>query len=180
MPAPAPAQRARLSGARGPSGQTCDMPLLKRVGVTVVGLVLLAVGAALMVLPGPGILVIFAGLAVLAVEYAWARKLVVGAGKRAREAQEAAVASPTRTAGSVLTAVGMSVVGVLMLVVDDIRWPVLDGVLSSVWGPVTGVVLVFSSLILLTTTVLALRMAKGQKTTSDDSRSSRTGGATAR
>ena len=34
----------------------------------------LALGAAMLVLPGPGIVVIFAGLAILATEYAWARR----------------------------------------------------------------------------------------------------------
>lgn len=40
------------------------------------GWVLLAVGAAMLVLPGPGLLVIAAALAVLAPEYEWAAKLL--------------------------------------------------------------------------------------------------------
>lgn len=46
----------------------------KRIAVTVVGSVLVVGGLALLVLPGPGILVVLAGLAVLATEYAWARR----------------------------------------------------------------------------------------------------------
>ncbi len=46
----------------------------KRVVVTVAGLALIVVGAFLLVLPGPGILIIFAGLAVLGSEYAWAKR----------------------------------------------------------------------------------------------------------
>ena len=34
----------------------------------------LALGAAMLVLPGPGLLVIAGGLAILATEYAWARR----------------------------------------------------------------------------------------------------------
>ena len=44
----------------------------KRIAVTVVGAALLAAGLAMMVLPGPGILVIALGFAVLGTEYAWA------------------------------------------------------------------------------------------------------------
>jgi uncharacterized protein (TIGR02611 family) len=44
-----------------------------RVLVTVVGFTLIALGLVLLVLPGPGILVVIAGFAVLATQYAWAR-----------------------------------------------------------------------------------------------------------
>jgi tellurite resistance protein TerC len=46
----------------------------RRTAITVSGFTLLIAGAAMLVLPGPGLLVIVAGLAVLAKEYAWARK----------------------------------------------------------------------------------------------------------
>lgn len=45
----------------------------KRVVIGVIGGTLVLIGIALLVLPGPGILVLAAGLAVLAVEFAWAR-----------------------------------------------------------------------------------------------------------
>ncbi len=44
----------------------------KRIAVTVVGAVLVVGGIAMLVLPGPGILVVVAGFAVLGTEYAWA------------------------------------------------------------------------------------------------------------
>lgn len=44
----------------------------KRIAVTVVGGVLVLVGLALLVLPGPGIVVVGAGFAVLGTQYAWA------------------------------------------------------------------------------------------------------------
>lgn len=47
---------------------------LKRVLVLIAGLTVLAIGVALLVLPGPAVLVIPAGLAILAVEFAWARR----------------------------------------------------------------------------------------------------------
>lgn len=46
----------------------------KRIVVTVVGFALVALGLGLLVLPGPGILVVLAGLAVLATQYTWARR----------------------------------------------------------------------------------------------------------
>ena len=50
-------------------------PQVRRVVVAVVGFLLLSVGAALLVLPGPGLLVIAAGIAVLALEFPWAERL---------------------------------------------------------------------------------------------------------
>ena len=50
------------------------MHQIKRLVVAVVGGTLLALGIALIVLPGPAFLVIPAGLAILAIEFAWARR----------------------------------------------------------------------------------------------------------
>lgn len=58
----------------------------KRVAITVVGFALVLGGAALLVLPGPGMLVIIAGLAVLGTEYMWARRALDMAKKKAKEA----------------------------------------------------------------------------------------------
>lgn len=44
----------------------------KRIAVTVVGGVLVLGGIAMLVLPGPGIVVVVAGFAILGTEYAWA------------------------------------------------------------------------------------------------------------
>lgn len=46
----------------------------RRVAVGLIGGTVLLVGLALLVLPGPAVLVIPAGLAVLALEFAWARR----------------------------------------------------------------------------------------------------------
>ena len=54
---------------------------VRRVIVAVVGMTILLVGFALLVLPGPAFIVIPIGLAVLAVEFEWARDLL----RRARE-----------------------------------------------------------------------------------------------
>ncbi|MBI4729016.1 MAG: PGPGW domain-containing protein [Acidobacteria bacterium] len=57
----------------------------KRVVVTVAGFAILAAGAVMLVTPGPGILVVLAGLALLATEYAWARRALGEAKRRATD-----------------------------------------------------------------------------------------------
>jgi uncharacterized protein (TIGR02611 family) len=49
---------------------------LRRIAVAFVGGIVVAVGVVMIVLPGPGILVIPAGLAILATEFHWARRLL--------------------------------------------------------------------------------------------------------
>lgn len=48
----------------------------KRLIVVVFGFTILAAGIAMIVLPGPAIVVIPIGLAILATEFVWARKLL--------------------------------------------------------------------------------------------------------
>ena len=48
----------------------------KRLVVVVIGFTILAVGVAMIVLPGPAVVVIPIGLAILATEFIWARKLL--------------------------------------------------------------------------------------------------------
>lgn len=50
--------------------------MARRLVVLVVGAGILAFGLALIVLPGPAVVVIPAGLAILATEYLWARRLL--------------------------------------------------------------------------------------------------------
>jgi uncharacterized protein (TIGR02611 family) len=50
--------------------------LARKIVVLVVGISVLAFGAALIVLPGPAFIVIPVGLAILATEFVWARRLL--------------------------------------------------------------------------------------------------------
>ena len=59
-----------------------------RLIVLVVGLTIVAAGVAMFVLPGPGILVLIAGLALLATEFVWARFLLQRAKGYARKAKD--------------------------------------------------------------------------------------------
>ena len=49
---------------------------MRVVSVTVVGAVLVLAGVAMLVLPGPGLVVMFAGVAVLSTEFPWAARLL--------------------------------------------------------------------------------------------------------
>ena len=49
---------------------------LKRAVVAVIGFTVLLIGLAMVVLPGPAIVVIPLGLAILATEFVWARRLL--------------------------------------------------------------------------------------------------------
>lgn len=51
----------------------------RRIGVAVAGTAVLLAGVALIVLPGPAVLIIPLGFAILATEFHWARKLVARA-----------------------------------------------------------------------------------------------------
>jgi Ca2+-transporting ATPase len=62
-------------------GWTNNLSRLRRVLVAVVGSTLLLVGLAMVVLPGPALIVLPLGLAILATEFVWARVLL----KRARD-----------------------------------------------------------------------------------------------
>jgi uncharacterized protein (TIGR02611 family) len=75
-PAPSHPVRDRLAALRH---RIDDRPVLRRVfkiGVAVVGTAVLAIGVVLIPYPGPGWLVVFAGLAILAVEFSWAGRLL--------------------------------------------------------------------------------------------------------
>ena len=51
-----------------------NIKIVRRIIVSVIGGTVLLIGIALLVLPGPAFIVIPIGLAILATEYAWARR----------------------------------------------------------------------------------------------------------
>jgi hypothetical protein len=76
-PGPGPTTPATTAAPR--SRARGGLALIAR---TITGAVLLLAGAAMLALPGPGLLVIVAGLSLLAVDYVWARRLRTHATKR--------------------------------------------------------------------------------------------------
>ena len=63
-----------------------EVPHIKRIFVTVVGGTILVGGVLMFFTPGPAIVVIPAGLAVLGTEYAWARRWLRNARRMAQKA----------------------------------------------------------------------------------------------
>jgi hypothetical protein len=84
------AERVRTSSTAARAGRIAthrSWPM-KVVRILVAGGLLLA-GAAMLVLPGPGLLVIAAGLAVLAVDFGWAARLLAATRRRLAAAADA-------------------------------------------------------------------------------------------
>ena len=73
----------------------------KRIAVTVVGAAFVLAGIAMVVLPGPGILVVAIGFAILGTEYVWAAAALERTKRTAAEAGHIARDGVTRAAGRV-------------------------------------------------------------------------------
>lgn len=86
---------------------------VKRVTMAVVGGVVLLTGVALLVLPGPGLLLVLAGLLLLAAEFPALERYVDPVRERAEKAAEDSVSSPLRIAGSVLCGLALVAAGVV-------------------------------------------------------------------
>jgi hypothetical protein len=86
---------------------------VKRATVAVAGAVVLLVGVALLVLPGPGLLLVLAGLLILASEFPTLERYVDPVRDRAMKAAEDSVSSPLRIAGSVIVGLGLVAAGVI-------------------------------------------------------------------
>ena len=66
----------RLSATRDRIKRTRGGALTYRIVITLLGVAIIVVGIILLPLPGPGWLIIFAGLGVLATEFEWASRLL--------------------------------------------------------------------------------------------------------
>ena len=86
---------------------------VKRVTIAILGGVVVLIGVALLVLPGPGLLLVLAGLLILAAEFPALERYVDPVRDRAMKAAEDSVSSPLRIAGSVLAGLGLVAAGVL-------------------------------------------------------------------
>ncbi|WP_236655229.1 PGPGW domain-containing protein [Streptacidiphilus carbonis] len=94
---------------------------------------------ALLILPGPGLLLVLAGLITLSTAFPRLERYVEPVRRRALKAAEDSVASPLRIAGSVLAGLALIAAGVL--------WGTVPGLPLEGWP--TGSGLILSGLILL-------------------------------
>ncbi len=72
---PRPSRWAWLGSVRAAVRRLPGGWLVWRVFVTLAGLIVIAIGAVLIPLPGPGWLIVFLGLGIWSTEYAWAQRL---------------------------------------------------------------------------------------------------------
>ena len=89
---------SRVNAAIGLGG----LPRLRKLIIAVIGVTVVLLGVALLVLPGPAFIVIPVGLAILATEFAWARRAIRRGQVLIAKARRSDFASKARSA------VGMS------------------------------------------------------------------------
>ncbi|WP_326946507.1 MULTISPECIES: PGPGW domain-containing protein [unclassified Amycolatopsis] len=125
----------------------------KRVMITVAGGILLVVGVLLLVLPGPGLLLVLAGLLLLASEFPKLERYVDPVRDRAMKAAEESVSSPLRIAGSVLAGLALLAAGIV--------WGTVKSLPFSGWS--TGSSLILSSVILFALLIWSYRRVKSRR-----------------
>jgi uncharacterized protein (TIGR02611 family) len=135
----------------------------KRLLLEVVGWVLLVAGIAALVLPGPGLLLMFAGLAVLSQQYAWADRAVEPVRLRALRGAAESVETWPRIAASTVFSLGLAACGVLWIVQPDVPswWPIGDGwwLPGGLW---TGITQIISGILALALIVYSYRRFYGK------------------
>ena len=109
--ASSPRVDALLSRVDSWADQGVGRALLVKVGVTVAGPLVMLAGVAMLVLPGPGLIAIAAGLAVLALEYRWARRALGVLGRTASQLRGAVLPEKASRGRRVL---GMALVAAIV------------------------------------------------------------------
>lgn len=138
------------------------MPALKRTGRIVGGWVLTIGGIAALALPGPGLLMLFFGLALLSQEYEWARRRVLPVKRAAYRTAAEGVQTWPRILLSVLGVAVLAGFGALWIVHPPAPdwWPLRDA-----WwllgGWVAGGTMIFSGLVALAMLVYSFRNFRG-------------------
>ena len=117
----------------------------KRWGILGAGWILLILGIAALVLPGPGLLGVAAGLALLASQYSWAKRLLRPVKARALLVAINGVQTWPRIGLSVLSGLALIAVGIVWGVRPPVPqwWPLSEG-WWLVGGWTTGVTLILS------------------------------------
>lgn len=130
----------------------------KRVALEVLGWALVLAGIAALVLPGPGLLGIFAGLAILSQQYEWAERRVEPVKEKALKGASDSVQTWPRILVATLCALGIVGFGVFWLLQPPAPswWPVDDEWwLFGGWPP--GITLVASGLFAIAMIVYSFR-----------------------
>ena len=127
----------------------------KRVACAIIGSLLVVVGIVLLVLPGPGLLLVLGGLVVLSQGFPTVQRYVEPVRERAMRAAEESVSSPLRIACSVGAGVALIAAGVV--------WGLRPTLPFGGWA--TGSSLVLSGIILLVLLVFSYRRVQQERRT---------------
>lgn len=139
------------------------MKAARRLAIEVVGWGLLLAGIAALVLPGPGLLMIFAALAVLSQQYEWAERRLAPVKYRALKGAAESVETWPRIVVSCVGAALLAVAGVVWISGPAVPswWP-----LSEAWwlpgGVATGVTQIASAFIAIGLVVYSYRRFFGK------------------
>ncbi len=132
-------------------------PSWKRWSLQILGWILVAAGIAALVLPGPGMLTIVAGLTLLASQYSWAKKLLHPVKARAVRLAIKGVQTWPRISFSILGSLILTALGVFWILGPSAPewWP-----LAQKWwlvgGWATGVTLIVSGLLAVALTIYSV------------------------
>jgi hypothetical protein len=135
---------------------------MRSIGRTVGGWLLVVVGAAALVLPGPGLLLLLAGLVVLSQEYEWAERRVEPVRQKAYTVARSSVSSNLRILASALASLAIVAVGIVWWLDPEIPeiGPVGPDLPLGGWSTGSGIVI--SGLAALALVVYSVRRFRGQ------------------
>lgn len=136
--------------------------MLRRLAIEIAGCTLVLAGIAALVLPGPGLLALFAGLAILSQQYEWAERRVRPVEILALRSAAEGVKTVPRIVMSCLGALSIAAVGVVWGVGIDVPswWP-LDERWWLPGGWATGATLIASSVLALALVGYSVRRFRG-------------------
>ena len=106
-----------LEGIRERRERHLERNRLLRVGFAFFGFIVVLAGVAMLVLPGPGLLVIAIGLGILALEFAWAERLLERAVDRLEDAADQVREAPRWQQLLLAAASAVAAVGMVVLVI---------------------------------------------------------------
>jgi uncharacterized protein (TIGR02611 family) len=87
-----------------------------QVGIFIVGLAVVVIGVIMLPLPGPGWLVIFAGMAIWATEFVWAQLVLRWTKRKVTEAAQKALDPKVRRRNIILTTIGLVIIAAALAV----------------------------------------------------------------
>lgn len=138
------------------------MRVLRKTGVTVLGWFLCVLGVLALVLPGPGLLMLLAGLAILSQEYPWAERRVEPIKVKAFEVAAAGVQTWPRILGSLLGSLLVMAAGLLWWINPQIPevWIIGPDLPLGGWG--TGLSIMLSGLVAIALIGYSIKRFRGR------------------